>query len=100
MTRQETWMDVKLLYQQGASIREIARRTKLSRKTVRKIVRQPVPKRYGPRAARPSKLAPFLPQLEALLAELPHAPATVLCQRLRDRHGGACQGSCRLFYAA
>jgi alpha-tubulin suppressor-like RCC1 family protein len=43
-------MDVKLLHRQGVSIRGIARRTGLSRATVRGILKQVAPKRYGLKA--------------------------------------------------
>jgi transposase-like protein len=48
------------LHQEGLSISAIARRTGLSRKTVRKYLQQglKVP-RYGPRAPRPQLLDPF-----------------------------------------
>lgn len=71
-------MDVKLLHRQGVSIRGIARRTGLSRTTVRGILKQVAPKRYGPRRPRPGKLAPFVTRLEELLKLKPSAPATVL----------------------
>ena len=78
MVPQEVWMDVKLLHRQGASIRKIARVTGLSRVTVRRMLAQPAPKGYGPRAPRPTKLDAWLPRLEALIMERPHARATVL----------------------
>ena len=58
MTHQEVWMDVKLMHRQGASIREIARRTGLSRDTVRKILSQKAPKPYAPRPERPPNKVP------------------------------------------
>ena len=60
MIRLEVWMDVRQLHRQGASVRAIARRTGLSRATVRRILAGPVPKPYGPRPPRPRKLDPFL----------------------------------------
>ena len=83
MVSQEVWMDVHDLAWAGASIREIARRTGLSRTTVRKLVRQPAPKPYGPRKAQPTKLEPFVPALEATLVARPGAPATRLFDHLR-----------------
>lgn len=75
-------MDVKLMHRQGASIREIARRTGLSRVTVRRILSLPVPKAYGPRAPRPSKLDPYTSYLEIALAQRPDVRATVLCEEI------------------
>lgn len=83
MTPQEVWMDVHDLARAGASIREIARRTGLSRTTVRKLLRQVAPKPYGPRRSRPTKLEPFVPALEAALAARPHARASRLYEELR-----------------
>lgn len=78
-------MDVKLLHRQGVSIRGIARRTGLSRTTVRGILKQVAPKRYGPRRPRPGKLAPFVTRLEELLKLRPSAPATVLYQAIAKK---------------
>jgi transposase len=85
MTPQEVWMDIHDLACAGASIREIARRTGLSRTTVRKLLRQTAPKPYGPRRPKPTKLEPFVPVLEAAFAARPHAPATRLFAELRRR---------------
>jgi transposase len=78
MIAQEDWMEIKLMHRQGASIRAIARRTGLSRITVRKILKQVTPKRYGPRRSRATKLSPFVSRLEELLSARPHVPATIL----------------------
>jgi transposase len=85
MVRQEVWMDIKLMHRQGYSLRQIARVTGLSRVTVRRILSSPAPKGYGPRRPRPSTLEPFVPQIEALLAARPRAPASWLHRQL----GGA-----------
>jgi transposase len=39
MVRQEEWMDIRALHEQGISIREIAKRAGRSRKAVRKVLR-------------------------------------------------------------
>lgn len=75
-------MDVKLMHRQGHSLRHIARVTGMSRVTVRRILSAPTPKGYGPRRQRPSKLDPFVPQLEALVAERPKATASWLHRQL------------------
>lgn len=77
-------MDVKLMHRQGASVRRIARETGLSRVTVRRILAAPAPKPYGPRKPRARKLDPFVPRLEALVAERPYARATGLHEALRQ----------------
>ena len=48
MTTQEEWMEIQLLHRQGDSIREIARKTGMSRNTVRRALRQAVPQPYKP----------------------------------------------------
>jgi transposase len=78
MVRQEVWMDVKLMYRQGHSLRQIARVTGLSRVTVRRILSAAAPQGYGPRAQRPGKLAAFVAWLEARLTERPRATASWL----------------------
>lgn len=85
MTRQEVWMDVKLMHRQGASIREIARRTGLSRVTVRKILSQKAPRPYGPRAPRPGLLEPYVGWLRETLEARPWVRASVLHRELADR---------------
>jgi transposase len=88
MVRQEVWMDVKLMHRQGHSLRQIARVTGLSRVTVRRILSSPTPKGYGPRSHRPGKLDPFVPRLEALVAERPRATASWLHRTLRSEGFG------------
>lgn len=82
MTHQEVWMDVKLMHRQGASIREIARRTGLSRVTIRKVLSQKAPKPYAPRPQRPRLLTPFLDWLSQTLQSRPWAKASVLYREL------------------
>lgn len=85
MTRQEVWMDVKLMHRQGASVREIARRTGLSRVTVRKILTQKAPKSYGPRSQRPGLLEPYLDWLGKALEARPWVRASVLHRELTEQ---------------
>ena len=82
MVRQEVWMDIKLMHRQGHSLRRIARVTGLSRVTVRRILSSPAPKGYGPRPPRPSKLEPFVGQIEEMLAGRPRATASWLHRQL------------------
>jgi transposase len=85
MTRQEVWMDVKLMHRQGASIREIARRTGLSRVTVRKVLSQKAPKPYTPRPKRPGLLEPFTDRLTQALEARPWAKASVLYREIAEQ---------------
>lgn len=75
-------MDVKLMHRQGHSLRQIARMTRLSRVTVRRILIAAAPKGYGPRAKHPGKLAAFLGWLEARLTERPRVTASWLYRGL------------------
>lgn len=83
-------MDVKLMHRQGHSLRHIARVTGLSRVTVRRILSSPAPKGYGPRPPRPSKLDPFVPQLEALVKARPKATASWLHRQLTGAGFAGC----------
>lgn len=81
-------MEVRVLWRQGFSIREISRRTGRSRNTVRSYLRsdaaEPV---YGPRSAKPSKLDPFKPYLEqrARAAHPVRLPETVLVREITEQ---------------
>ena len=73
----EEWMDVKMLFNQGCSMREIARRTGYSRNTVAKLLSQADPPAFHapPRA---SKLDPFKAYLEERLAAVPLSAVRLL----------------------
>ncbi len=89
-------MDVKLMYRQGHSLRHIARVTGLSGVTVRRILSAPTPKGYGPRPPRPSKLDPFVPRLETLVAERPKATASWLHRQLAVEGFDGCYETVKL----
>lgn len=66
MTRSGQIIKIRDLHRQGYSIREISRKTGLSRNTVKKYLRtDPVRRR---RASRPSKLDPFKAYLDIQVA--------------------------------
>jgi transposase len=73
----EEWMNVKMLFNQGCSMREIARRTGYSRNTVAKLLSQaaPTPFHTPPRT---SKLDPFKPYLEERFAAVPLSAVRLL----------------------
>jgi len=48
-----------VLARQGMGIREIARQMGVSRNTVRRVLRDPGPRRYGPRRKKTTKLDEF-----------------------------------------
>jgi len=87
MLTQEQAVEIRILARQGESIRQISRRTGLSRNTVRRYLRDEEARRYGPRALRATKLDPYL---EYLNERIEHArpdwiPATVLLREIRER---------------
>lgn len=63
MISPEEWMDIKDLYRQGVSLREIARRTGHSRNTIAKLVQQKTPQPFQKRTRR-SCLDPYKPYLQ------------------------------------
>jgi transposase len=73
------------LREQGESITEIARRTGLDRKTVRKYLNQGLERpRYGPRAPRPRVLDPYRKYLRDRLARYPTLSAMRLLREIRE----------------
>lgn len=86
MITNEVFMEIKILYRQGKSIREISRLLKVSRNTVRQHLRQEGPPRYPQRCVkRIRKLAPFQAYLHQRI-EQAHPiwlPATVLYQEIQ-----------------
>ncbi len=80
-------MEVRVMHRQGRSVRSIAKELGCSRNTVRRYVREAGAARYGPRAPRPCKLAPYKAYLrERVQAARPHwIPATVLLREIAAR---------------
>jgi len=71
---------------QGMGVRQMARELGCSRNTVKRYLRDAQASRYGPRAARPTKLDPFKDYLrERVEAAKPRwIPAVVLLREIRD----------------
>jgi hypothetical protein len=68
----EQWAEIRRMAKvERLSQREIHRRTGLHRDTIRRALASPEPPSYGPRPKRPSKLDPFVGEIERLLSEEP-----------------------------
>ena len=95
MLTQENQVEIRVLHRQGMPIRAIARQLKLSRNTVRTVLRGKAPRSYGPRAPRATKLQAFDGYLRDRLgaAGTVRIPATVLLREIRERgyRGGLTQ---------
>jgi len=80
-------MEIRILNNQGKSIRQIAKLLGISRNTVRKFLRgEKTDTIYGPRSHKPSKLDNYRQYLENRLKKSkPHIiPATVLFREVQD----------------
>ena len=88
-------MEIRILARRGESIRQISRRTGLSRNTVRRYLRDAEAERYGPRALRSCKLDAYAAYLEARIGQArpDWIPATVLLREIREQgyEGGISQ---------
>jgi len=88
-------VEIRVLHRQGLAIRAIARQLKVSRNTVRQVLRGKAPRSYRPRARRPTKLTAhegyIRERVEA--AGVVRLPATVLLREIRERgyEGGLTQ---------
>ena len=81
-------MELRVLHRRGMSIRAIARELKMSRKTVRKYLREPeLAPVYRTRAPRPSKRDPFKDYLKMRMAGAAprRLPATVYLREIKER---------------
>lgn len=73
-------MEIRVLPRRGMSIRAIARELKMSRKTVRKYLRDPeLEPVYRTRARRPSKLDPYQPYLTKRISDRAGCPRRCIC---------------------
>jgi transposase len=86
MLTQEQAVEIRVMARRGMSVREIARQLGCSRNTVKRYLRDPQARRYGPREPRPTKLDPFKSYvLERIEAAKPHwIPAAVLLRELAE----------------
>lgn len=82
MIDQRTIFEIHRLSNEGLSIRVIANRVNLNRKTVTRYLNDPNPKR--PIIKRPSKLDPFKEEISEMLQTDPKASAMVILQRIAD----------------
>jgi transposase len=57
------------ILREGVSIRQVVRETRISRKTIRKMLNHPRPKPYGPRGRRYPKLGPHTATVKRMLRE-------------------------------
>ncbi|MBX3709914.1 MAG: IS21 family transposase [Gammaproteobacteria bacterium] len=88
MISYEEFMEVKILFRQGKSIREISKTLHISRNTVRRYLRREEKPNYKMRRVqKPIKLAPFHDYLKNRVKDAhPHwLPATVLFQEIHEQ---------------
>ncbi len=76
---------MRLHYLEGLSLRAIAKRLNLSRKTIRKHLGRMEPTPIVQRAPRPSLLDPYHQTIQTWIAETPELKASQVLERLRDR---------------
>ena len=87
----EQWAEIRRMKQvEGLSQREIHRRTGAHRDTIRRALAQPKPPSYGPRAKRPSKLDPFMANIEELLEDEPRLSGVRIREEIeKDGYDGS-----------
>jgi transposase len=87
----EQWAEIRRMkYVEGLSQREIHRRTGAHRDTIRRALAAPRPPSYGPRAKRPSKLDPFMANIEELLEDEPKLSGVRIREEIeRDGYEGS-----------
>lgn len=91
--RMEDWGLVWSLHKEGLSTRAIARRTGISRDTVRKYLSSPTrsPPHYTQRGAKHPSVEPYRDYIQGRLAEFPELTAQRLYQEIKDRgYPGSC----------
>jgi transposase len=87
----EQWAEIRRMkHVEGLSQREIHRRTGAHRDTIRRALGAPKPPSYGPRAKRPSKLDPFMANIEGLLEDEPGLSGVRIREELaKDGYDGS-----------
>ena len=81
------------ILQDGVSIRQVARETGISPKTVRKMLDHPLPKPYGPRSRRYPKLGPHTASVQRMVGENATLPPSArisikaIYEHIRDQEG-------------
>ena len=81
----EQWAQIRRMkHVEGLSQREIHRRTGIHRDTIRRALEMAKPPSYGPRPPRPSKLDPFVPAIEELLADEPRLSGVRIREELEE----------------
>jgi transposase len=84
-SKQRSWAAVRELAAEGVSQREIARRLKLNRRTVARLVAADEPPRYR-RKPQGSMLDPLEPVMRSVLQDTPRIDAPAMTELLRE-HG-------------
>jgi len=84
LIRLEEWVDIVSLHKQGLSIKAIARKTGLSRNTVRAALRRDGPPERAPQARPPSKLEPYKDYLVSRLTDFPELSVEALFDEIRE----------------
>jgi len=87
MIQYEEFMEIKILFRQGKSIREISRLLQMSRNTVRRYLRQETSPSYKLRQGKPSKLSLYDDYLQERIesAKPEWIPATVFFHELKEK---------------
>jgi transposase len=81
----EQWAEIRRMhFVAGLSIKEIARRTRRDRNTVRRALRSSAPPRYR-RSRGPSKLDPFVDEIQRLLRADPRLPGRRVRELLAEQ---------------
>src|SRR5829696_5488593 len=81
------------ILREGVSISQVVRETGISRKSVRKMLKHPLPKPYGPRNRRYPKLGPHTASVQRILRENATLPPSArlsikaIYERIRDEEG-------------
>jgi transposase len=84
MITEENYMDIKVLHRDGLSIREIARKLGIDRRTVKRHLDRPGLPEYEKRARQTSKLEAYYPTVKRFLEEDDYK-ATWIYDRLRQQ---------------